>query len=472
MDKRYDIYSHSVKKGMPNNLSHKEKEINKIFGIEENGDNLVILNETKVPNKGITYITGYSGGGKTTLINLIKSNTDCCQELSEIDDQDESIFQIFKDMNIADFISWISKFGLAEAKLFNTPYRYLSEGQKYRVKLAYSLKDIPKTIIIDEFLSVLDRVTANIVAFNFQKICRQYDINAYIATANTDLIQSINPDNVIEIDLDGSSTTYKYKNSNIPSKFPYMDKFTVEEGTIDDYFKLNKYHYVDLDCDKELKFSNQIHKIRVIKFDGKTIGIRLFVQPYPKAFNKIELFKQLNDKILWTYRTIIHPSFRGIGLVKLLDLNQHESKGKTIVSISALAKYYPFNTSSGFKPFEHPRNKRLNYHNELENILTSLGVDDYYKLDNLSFCEKFIDSIEENALEKIIQLSKKITIKHNTDYFFKLCELTNLNVEKSDYESYIAQVFSQVTNCITKEDYSFFLGGALYWNIQGFYRIS
>ena len=65
------------------------------------------------------------------------------------------------------------KVGLNDAFLFLSTFEQLSDGQKYRYRIAKMMESKAQFWIMDEFAAALDRDTAKIVAFNVQKLARQ-----------------------------------------------------------------------------------------------------------------------------------------------------------------------------------------------------------------------------------------------------------------------------------------------------------
>ena len=66
----------------------------------------------------------------------------------------------------------LSKVGLNDAFLFLRTYSQLSDGQKYRYRIAKLIESDKQWWLMDEFAACLDRDTAKIIAFNLQKIAR------------------------------------------------------------------------------------------------------------------------------------------------------------------------------------------------------------------------------------------------------------------------------------------------------------
>jgi ABC-type ATPase with predicted acetyltransferase domain len=64
----------------------------------------------------------------------------------------------------------LSRVGLNDAFLFLRTYDQLSDGQKYRNKIAKMIESGAQFWILDEFAATLDRDTAKIVAYNLHSL--------------------------------------------------------------------------------------------------------------------------------------------------------------------------------------------------------------------------------------------------------------------------------------------------------------
>jgi ABC-type ATPase with predicted acetyltransferase domain len=89
----------------------------------------------------------------------------------------------------------LAKAGISDAWIYLRKPGELSDGQRYRLKLAKLIENQAADVwIADEFGAVLDRVTAKVIAFNVQKVARALGKTLMIATTHTDLAEELGPD--------------------------------------------------------------------------------------------------------------------------------------------------------------------------------------------------------------------------------------------------------------------------------------
>ena len=90
-------------------------------------------------------------------------------------------------------IRLLSIAGLSDAYLYIRKPAELSDGQRYRFRLAKLIEENADVWVADEFGAVLDRVTAKIVAWNLAKTARALGKTLIVATTHTDLVEELAP---------------------------------------------------------------------------------------------------------------------------------------------------------------------------------------------------------------------------------------------------------------------------------------
>lgn len=164
----------------------------------------------------VVFVTGPSGSGKSTLVRLIAESVNRCNEVNLISfDQMpvlpdkplvDCISQQIPDAGIDEVLQILSRAGLNDAFVMLRKPSELSDGQRYRMRLAQVFAAIHtsesaglRVIVADEFGSTLDRITAAVIAKNVRKWTRRNPQVCFVAaTTHDDLLESLEPDVLIE----------------------------------------------------------------------------------------------------------------------------------------------------------------------------------------------------------------------------------------------------------------------------------
>ena len=183
--------------------SDRVLEIAEAFGLGLDDKHFVVFDNTEIEiEKGdVVYITGQSGSGKSTLLRLLKEQMESTElKVADIDKvpllDKPLIDQIGSNTNEA--LNLLSIAGLNDAYLFVRKPTELSDGQRYRFRLAKLIESGANVWVADEFLAVLDRTTAKVIAFNLQKVARKMGAILMVATTHHDMVQDLAPNLFIE----------------------------------------------------------------------------------------------------------------------------------------------------------------------------------------------------------------------------------------------------------------------------------
>ena len=147
-------------------------------------------------------IVGQSGSGKSTLLRCAAEQLACNHGLrvENIDNvvllDKPIISQIGETLEEATKLLALA--GLSDAYLYIRKPSELSDGQRYRFRLAKLLESNAEVWVADEFGAVLDRITAKVVANNFQKVARAHGRIGIVATTHTDLVEELAPNLIVQ----------------------------------------------------------------------------------------------------------------------------------------------------------------------------------------------------------------------------------------------------------------------------------
>lgn len=179
--------------------SERILEIAEAFGIGlEDKEFIIFDNLTLEVRQGdIVYITGQSGSGKSLLLRELENQmTERGKKVANLEKIElpeiPLIDQIGK--NTDDAIRILSTAGINDAYLLVRKPSQLSDGQRYRFRLAKAIETEADVWVADEFLAVLDRTAAKVIAFSLQKTARRTGKTVIVATTHSDMVPDLSPD--------------------------------------------------------------------------------------------------------------------------------------------------------------------------------------------------------------------------------------------------------------------------------------
>ncbi len=349
--------------------------------------------ELKMSPRDIVYVTGDSGSGKSVLLKAIKQDlNEETIDMAEIQpNPDKSIINtVGKDFNEA--LELLSKAGLNDAFLFIRRFKELSDGQKYRYKIAKLMESQKQWWIADEFCSMLDRDTAKIVAFNIQKIARQMGKAVIVATTHTDLFEDLKPSVHIHKRF-GKEINVNYYTNQSAKECSLAKEMQIEEGTFADYKKLSVFHYRTSRCPPP-------RKIFTLKRGDELCGVIVYSYPPPTTFGRSKVWKgnfsKLQKEMSTISRVVVHPKYRTIGLGAKLVRESLPLAGTPYVEmIAVMAKYNPFAEKAGMHKIavQSPSMEAM----RISDVLSLLGFN-LQLLSSMSYVRKQLEFLTKEQL--------------------------------------------------------------------------
>ena len=237
-------------------VTEKVADVLRAFGmtVQRLKNNAITHNcDIKLSGGEICYITGPSGSGKSVLLrefyNTLASSekinindiplpcdktcVDCIDPTPIVQHQNKETVDstdVYRndfgvgikqdnrcgagclDGNFLETLRTLSNAGLTDVFcVLNSPVN-LSDGQKYRYRIAKAIASNKKFIFADEFCSNLDRVTAAVISHNLRKFAKRSGKIFILASSHDDLLGDLLPEVIVIKHLAGEAEII-YKNS-------------------------------------------------------------------------------------------------------------------------------------------------------------------------------------------------------------------------------------------------------------------
>lgn len=331
--------------------------------------------QLKITPTDIVHITGESGSGKSLLLRTLERDIKQNPQLGTAIDikhikpkpHTPIIETVGKNTNQA--LELLSRVGLNDAFLFLRTYSQLSDGQKYRYKIAKLIEANAQWWILDEFCTTLDRDTAKIVAYNLQKQARRLNKAIITATTHTDLLKDLHPTIHIRKKICKEITIQHHRN-NPPKECSILREIHIEPSTTADYNKLAQFHY-------RSHHPGAIRKIFKAQRNTETIGVIVYTYPPTAAAGRSRVLpkmpiNELNQKLSNISRVITHPKYRTTGIgQKLVKQTLTKCCTPNIETTAVMARHNPFFERAGMTQIHQatPPKQAL----AIQTVLSQLG---------------------------------------------------------------------------------------------------
>jgi len=352
-DSKRGCYVYTIEFKTKTPLTERTIEVAKAFGLgvdEEHRFTIYRDFELHLKPGDIVYITGDSGSGKSALLRAIKE--DLGEEAIDIDevawDEDRPLIDQIGD-SFQEALKLLCRVGLNDAFLFLRRPRELSDGQRYRFRMAKLLEAQKPYWICDEFCSTLDRTTARIVAYNIQKQARRVGATLIAATTHTDLEEDLNPSIRIHKGW-GEEVSVEYRANRPAERCSVIEGIEIREGSLRDYYRLSHLHY------RHTGRPGVPIKIYCMERQSELIGVIVYAYCGPTAKGRREAvgyqpsLEELNRDWAVITRVIIHPKYRSIGLgIRLVKETLPLVGRRHVELIAVMAQYNPFAEKAGMK---------------------------------------------------------------------------------------------------------------------------
>lgn len=305
------------------------------FGLSLEPRTVTVVEPTRIPLSpgSIVAIVGPSGSGKSSVLRALRDRLDRVYiDVSAILFNPCScvLDEIAPTGTLSEALEILSACGLAEARLWLRRFDELSEGERFRARLAkaaaMSIRMYrPAPILCDEFCSALHHRAARAVAFGVRKLAWRYGLCVVTAIHDDDVFPDLQPDIVIRLSGAGHRTMEQRASRRRP--FSLRARLRIDHGRRQDYEPFAAMHYRDT---AELGFVDRVFVLRGPADAGSSGSDLLGVIVYAHGPLELALRNEatggrfvrrpdrLNREVRIIRRLVIHPDVRGCGLGRWL----------------------------------------------------------------------------------------------------------------------------------------------------------
>ncbi len=404
------------------------------LGVDQYRRHVVYDNvELKIGLGDVVYITGESGSGKSVLLRALEKDLgDQAVNIADVEFDAASPLIDTVGGSLEEGLELLSLVGLNDAFLFVRRYGELSEGQKYRYRLAKLMESGRQFWVMDEFCATLDRDTAKIVAFNVQRLARRMGRAVLAATSHGDLLGDFRPSVFVRKGF-GKDIEVKYFCNGVSGACSLTRNMRVVEGSLEDYEGLASFHYRSSRVPAPMK-------VFALRRGSETVGVIVYSYAGILAFGRGKAFgrrltvEEINRDLALISRVVLHPKYRSIGLGVRLVKETLSLVGKPFVeAVAVMAKYNCFFEKAGMtKIAESKPDKSV--------------VEAVERLRDLGFNPVALAS-ERSNLKRLRKLSPKdvqkvheILLGVSSGYYKRLKGSGKAYVNKSEYREFIRKV--------------------------------
>ena len=321
----HGVLLHCVREPRLGQVSQRTSQLALNFGLPLFGAPKIVFNPVLLPidDGQVVLLIGPSGSGKTTALQAIARQLPgaVSMERGTFSADPAIIDGIAPWATVEEAASLLTACGLGEPHLWLRRFEELSDGEKFRARLARALALQSRAgsvgaLLCDEFCSALHTRVARAIGCNLRKLVKQRNLRVVLATTRQDLRTALRPHVVVRFDGRGGCAVYRAPQAAGTASF--RRRVVIEPGGVRDYRAFAAMHYRQGD---ELGFVDKVFVLRDGP-RGDLLGIVVYAHsPLHLAMRNRALGAQsprtpqaVNRRFRILRRLVIHPDVRGCGL--------------------------------------------------------------------------------------------------------------------------------------------------------------
>ncbi len=320
------VHLHCVREQKSARASQRTAAVGVRFGIPLIDGPVTIVERIRLalwPGRVVLFV-GPSGSGKSTALDELERQFSggCMVQRISFPTDAAILDRVAPWAALGEALNTLTSCGLGEAAMWVRPFDGLSDGEKFRARLAraialHSRGDAAAPLLCDEFCSALHRRAARAISFCLRKLVTRRSLSVVLACSNEDLIADLQPDLIVWFRGRGRCDV---EERSIQARRPpsIRRRLRIEPGSKRDYDAFSAMHYRATD---ELGFVDKVFVMRdgagpeplgIVVYAHGPLELSLRNQATDGLFSRKP--QALNQSLRILRRLVIHPDVRGCGL--------------------------------------------------------------------------------------------------------------------------------------------------------------